>query len=287
MLAQPLDVFVTPAQVVPVAIAILEVFRDHGRREKRAEARLKWLLQEWGISRFRAAIEAQLGTCLPSEGRSLVVTHGGDHVGVSDQCDGRRVVGLLVPVGRTNADQLRELAELAADYGSGEVRFTVQQNVLIPDVSPARVEELLREPLLRELSASPSPFVRGLVTCTGNDYCHFSLIDTKGAALALAKALDERYEVDEPVRMHVSGCPHAWGLHRLGEIGLQGDRVRIDGEVLDAAHVFVGGEVGPHARLAKPLADGVLLSDLPVLVAEQVQALRGADALRRRQVPVS
>ena len=287
MLAQPLDAFVTPAQVVPVAIAILEVFRDHGRREKRAEARLKWLLQEWGIARFRAAVEAQLGHCLPSEGRSLVVTHGGDHVGVSAQRDGRQVVGLLVPVGRTNATQLRDLAALAADYGSGEVRFTVQQNVLIPDVPAARVEELLREPLLRELSATPSPFVRGLVTCTGIDYCHFSLIDTKGEALALARALDERYEVDEPVRMHVSGCPHACGLHRLGAIGLQGDRVRLDGEVLDAAHVFVGGEVGPNARLAEPLADGVLLTDLPVLVAEQVQALRGADALRRRQVPVS
>lgn len=286
-LAEPLDAFATPAEVVPLALAVLRVFRDHGPREQRARARLKWLLQDWGIGRFRAAVAEELGAPLTRAGRSLMTAHGGDHVGVQPQADGRRVVGLLVPVGRTDAEQLRGVARLAERYGSAEVRLTVQQNVLIPGVREQDLPALLAEPLLQELSPSPPSFVRGLVTCTGNDYCHFSLIDTKGEALRLARALDERYEVDTPVRINVSGCPHACGLHRLGEVGLQGDRVRVDGEVRAAAHVFVGGEAGAHARLAEPLADGVLVEDLPLLVAQQVEALRGAGALRPRIVPVS
>jgi len=282
MLAEPLDVFVTQNEVVPLALAILEVFRDHGLREKRTQARLKWLLQDWGMERFRDAVEERMGTPLAPAGESRITSHGGDHIGVDEQRDGRRVVGLLVPVGRTGAAQLIEVSDLAAHYGSGEVRFTVQQNILIPDVPEDRLSALLAEPLLQHLRPDPSPFVRGLVTCTGNDYCHFSLIDTKGEALRLAAALDERYEVDEPVRLHVSGCPHACGLHRLGEVGLQGDRVRLDGEIRDAAHVFVGGEVGPDARLAKPFADGVLVEDLPLVVAEQITAVRGAGSLRER-----
>lgn len=284
MLAEPLDVFVTPAEVVPFTLAVLEVFRDHGLREKRQESRLKWLIQAWGIERFRDAVMTQLGTRLPRGGESRVVEHGGDHIGVHPQRQpGLHTVGLLVPVGRTNATQFRELAHLAAAYGSAEVRLTVQQNVLLPDVPAARLDALLAEPLLSELSPSPSPVLRGLVACTGNDYCHFSLIDTKGEALKLARALDDRYEIDEPVRIQMSGCPHACGQHRMADIGLQGDRERVNGEVRDAAHVFVGGEIGLGAQLATPLQSGVLVEDLPDLVATQIRALRGPQSLRTRE----
>ncbi len=285
MLAEPLDVFVTAQQVVPVSLAVLEVFRDHGFREKRQEARLKWLLQEWGLERFRAAVEERVGESLLRAGESRVLDHGGDHIGIQAQRQqGLHTVGMLVPVGRTSAEQLRDLAYLASRYGNAEVRLTVQQNVLLPGVSTDRLEALLAEPLLRELSPTPSPFLRGLVSCTGNDYCHFSLIDTKGEALALARALDAQFEIDEPVRIQMSGCPHACGQHRMADVGLQGDRVRIDGEVRDAAHVFVGGEIGLQARLAKPLQSGVPVEDLPELVANQIRALRGPHGLRARPV---
>ncbi|MEX1021655.1 MAG: ferredoxin--nitrite reductase, partial [Dehalococcoidia bacterium] len=285
MLAEPLDAFVTPRDVVRLSIAVLEVFRDHGLREKRQEARLKWLLKDWGIERFRAAVAERFGGDLLRAGESCVVTHGGDHIGVEAQRQtGLHTVGLLVPVGRITATQIAGLADLADRYGSGEVRLTVQQNVLLPGVAADDLDELLAAPLLRELSPQPSAFLRGLVSCTGNDYCHFSLIDTKGEALRLARALDERYEVDEPVRIQMSGCPHACGQHRMGDIGLQGDRVRLDGVVRDAAHVFAGGQIGLGARLAQPVASGVPVEDLPTLVARQIEALRGPGGLRLRVV---
>lgn len=282
-LATPLDVWVSAATVVPFALALLETFRDHGSREKRQQARLKVLLADWGAARLRAELEARLGFALERAGTAAGAGHGGDHVGVTAQRQpGLSVVGLHVPVGRLTAEQLSGLAVLAERYGQGELRMTVQQNVLIPGVPDALVAALSSEPLLDELSPAPSPFMRALVSCTGNDYCHFSLIDTKGEALRLARALDARYELDLPVRINMSGCPHACAQHRAAEIGLQVDRVRIGDEIVDAAHVFVGGRLGEDARLAEPLASGVLMDDLPALVAQQIAALRGPGAIRER-----
>ena len=282
-LARPLDVFVEPEGVVPVALAILETFRDHGPREQRKRARLKVLLGEWGIERFRAAVEERVGVPLERAAASATREHGGDHIGISPQRQpGRSVVGCLVPVGRVSGDDLIEFGRLAAEYGTAELRLTVQQNVLIPNVPDERLGALLAEPLLETYSPKPSPWVRAVVTCTGNDYCHFSLIDTKAEALKLASALEERYEIDEPVRIQMSGCPHACGQHRAGEIGLLGDRKRVDGEILDAADVFAGGCLGDDARLGERTAEGVLTPDLPEAVAAQLRSLRGANALRER-----
>lgn len=282
-LARPLDVFVESEGVVPVALAILEVFRDHGPREQRKQARLKVLLGEWSIERFRAAVQERMGVALARAAESATRQHGGDHIGISPQRQpGRSVVGCLVPVGRVSGDDLIEFGQLAAEYGSAELRLTVQQNVLIPDVPDERLGALLAEPLLETYSPKPSPWIRSMVTCTGNDYCHFSLIDTKAEALRLASALEERYEIDEPVRIQMSGCPHACGQHRAGEIGLLGDRKRIDGAILDAADIFAGGCLGDDARLGERIAEGVLTPDLPEAVAAQLRSLRGAGALRER-----
>ncbi len=282
-LARPLDVFVEPEAVVPVALAILEVFRDHGPREQRKKARLKVLLGQWGIERFRAAVEVRMGAPLARAAVSATRQHGGDHIGISPQRQpGRSVVGCLVPVGRVSGDDLIEFGRLAAEYGTAELRLTVQQNVLIPNVVDERLGALLAEPLLETYSPKPSPWIRSMVTCTGNDYCHFSLIDTKAEALRLAGALEERYEIDEPVRIQMSGCPHACGQHRAGEIGLLGDRKRVDGEILDAADIFAGGCLGEGAQLGERIAEGVLTPDLPEAVAAQLRSLRGAGALRER-----
>jgi ferredoxin-nitrite reductase len=282
ILAQPLDVFVTPAQVVPFTTALLEVFRDEGPREKRKETRLRVLIGQRGLPWLRAAVEARLGRALPPAGDPATTQAGGDHLGITEQRDGRRIVGCCVPVGRITGDDLLEFARLAAVYGAAELRLTVQQNILVPHVSPERVDELLAEPLLQRYSPRPSPFLRGLVSCTGNDYCHFSLIDTKGRALELARALDREYEADRALRIHLSGCPHACGQHRIADVGLQGDRVRIDGEIVDAAHVFAGGCLGREAQLAEPVQSGVPVEELPGLVIRQVRERFGADAVRRR-----
>ncbi|MDA0353303.1 MAG: ferredoxin--nitrite reductase [Chloroflexi bacterium] len=280
-LAQPLDAFVEPAEVVPLADAILATFRDHGSRESRKTARLKFLLRERGIEGFRAIVADAYCAPIERAGEPATNRHGGDHIGLTTQRQaGRSVVGCLVPVGRASGDALIEFGRLASVYGTGEVRLTVQQNVLIPGVADAVLGELLAEPLLDTYSPSPSNWIRSLVTCTGNDFCHFAQTDTKGDGIRLAEALDARYEIDTPVRIQVSGCPHACGQHRAGEIGLLGGGVRVDGVVESAAAVFVGGRLGEDARLAEQVASGVLQADLPEVVADQVRALRGAAAVR-------
>lgn len=288
--ARPLDVFVTEGDAVELTTSILEVYRDHGLREKRKESRLKWLLRAWGMERFRDAVEAQFGRELSHAGRPLSDRHGGDHIGITAQQDpGLRTVGCLVPVGRTTGDDLIEFARLAKEYGTAELRLTVQQNVLIPNVPAARVPALLAEPLLRRYSPTPSAFIRSMVTCTGSDYCAFALIDTKGEALRLAESLDARYSVadgSEPVRFQISGCPHACGQHRAGEIGLLGSRKRIDGEIVDVANIFTGGRLGADAELGELATSNVAMCDLPEQVAQQVRAVRGDAVLIDRSEPV-
>ena len=281
--AQPLDVFVEGGDVVPLATAILEVFRDHGPRESRRASRLKMLLKEWGVERFREAVVERIGRPLARAGEPATQRDGGDHIGVTGQEQpGRGVVGCLVPVGRITGDQLIEFGRLARLYGEGELRLTVQQNVLIPHVPEARLGALLKEPLLQTFSPDPSPWMRSVVTCTGTEYCHFSLIDTKGEALKLARALDERYEIDAPVRLQMSGCPHSCGQHRAGEIGLLGSRVRRGETIVDAADLFVGGSLGEDAALGERVSTGVLVGDLPEAVAGSLRALRGGQAARVR-----
>ena len=284
MYAQPLDVFIEPGDVVPLATAILEVFRDHGPRESRRASRLKVLLKEWGMERFREAVGERFGHPLAQAGEPATTRDGGDHIGVTAQRQpGLRVVGCLVPVGRITGNQLIEFGRLARVHGEGELRLTVQQNVLIPHVRESRLVALLEEPLLETFSPEPSPWMRSVVTCTGTEYCHFSLIDTKGEALKLARALDARYQIDAPVRLQMSGCPHACGQHRAGEIGLLGSRVRKGETVVDAADLFVGGRLGEDAALGERVTTGVLVEDLPEVVANSLRSLRGPEAVRGRE----
>ena len=288
--ARPLDVFVSENGAVDLATAVLEVYRDHGLREKRQASRLKWLLHAWGMERFRTAVEARYGRPLLSAGEPLSTRHGGDHIGVTVQRDPNlRTIGCLVPVGRITDDDLIEFARLARVYGSAELRLTVQQNVLIPNVRAERLDALLGEPLLRRYSPTPSSFRRAMVTCTGNDYCAFALIDTKGEAQQLAQALDERFMLAsdaEPVRLQISGCPHACGQHRAGEIGLLGGRKRVDGEIIDVVDVFAGGRLGEDPALGELASRSIPTADLAETVADQIRAVRGTEALLERIRPV-
>ncbi len=287
-LARPLDVFVPERDVVELGTTILAVYRDHGLREKRKESRLKWLLRAWGIEKFRAAVEERFGRPLERAGKSLSIRHGGDHIGVTKQADpGLRVVGCHVPVGRVTSDDLYEFGRLAREYGNAELRLTVQQNLLIPNIPAERLQALRAEPLLEKYSPSPSAWSRAMVTCTGNDYCHFSLIDTKGEALKLAAALEQRYEVADhtPIRIQMSGCPHACGQHRAGEIGLLGHKVRVGGQVMDGIDIFTGGKLGADAQLGELADKGILIDDLPEAVAAQVRTLRGQSALKQLPSP--
>jgi ferredoxin-nitrite reductase len=249
-LAQPLDIFLRPEQALMFCRAVLAVFRDHGPREKRTEARLKWLIKEWGLARFMAEVERVFGQPFMSAGECLLAEHDGDHIGVhSQRRAGFAYVGLHVPVGRSNADQLDQLADLAEMYGSSEIRLTADQNVIIPHVHESILPDLLKEPLLQLLSPDPAGPLRGLVSCTGKDFCHFALNDTKGLSLEIAQELAQLLPHDQRVDVKVSGCVHACGQHHIGQIGLQAQRIRLPtGEIVDGFDLFVGGS---HTQLAE------------------------------------
>src|SRR3990172_3765711 len=255
--AVSLDAFVNPKEAAEVCAAIALVFRDHGPRESRSKARLAFLLGEWGAERFRKELEARLVRALPRAGRDARGATHSDHIGVYRQREaGLNYVGLKTPVGRVTADQLDELARLSERYGQGELRFTPSQDVLLPHVSDARLGDLTQEPLLKELPYNPSEVRRGLVSCTGTDFCNLALFRTKTRAIVLAKEFEKTIGQTNfktrPITVRWSGCPASCANHHTADIGLQGCKVRVDGKIVDGVHVFVGGPgrggPGPRGR---------------------------------------
>jgi ferredoxin-nitrite reductase len=266
--AIPLNAWVPPEDVVDLCRAILEVYRDHGLRANRQKARLMWLIDEWGLDKFRAEVEKQLGRpLLPAATKDEMDWEKRDHIGVYRQKQpGLNYVGLHVPVGRLFAPDMFELARLAEVYGNGELRLTVEQNVIIPNVPDSRLEPLLQEPLLQKFSIQPTPLVRSLVSCTGAQFCNFALIETKNRALALIKELEQELELARPIRVHWTGCPNSCGQPQVADIGLMGTKARKDGKAVDGVDIFMGGKVGKDAHLGSCVMKGIPCEDLkPVL----------------------
>lgn len=258
--AQPLDVFVRPQEAATVCAEITRIFRDHGYRTQRTRARLAFLIEDRGIAWLRNELETRLlaacRTRLLRAGTDLRKPHHTDHLGIHPQKgEDRYSAGLLVPVGRITTRQLRGVADLAVRYGDGGVRLSVQQNLILTGIPGKRVGAFTEEPLLRELPHDPSPIMRGLVSCTGNDYCHLALIETKGWALDVARELERRTAGMKiaPLTIHWSGCSAGCGMHGVSTIGLQGCRSRVNGVVVDAAHVSVKGQTGPQAVVGPDL----------------------------------
>lgn len=260
--AEDLDVFVPAAEAAELAGHVVRIFRDHGSRDSRTKARLRFLLEDLGLKWFRSELQRRWGRPLHHAGPEIRKAGHVDHLGIHPQ---RRTpteegpslfsVGLLVPVGRITSAQMRGVADLAERYGNGDLRLTVQQNLVIPNVPEHHLGPLTDEPLLKELPFDPSPVMRGLVACVGSDYCHLALIETKGWAIDVARELERRTAGRKvlPLSIHWSGCSAGCGLHQAATIGLQGCRTKVEGEVVDAAHVFVNGKSGPEARVAADL----------------------------------
>jgi ferredoxin-nitrite reductase len=277
--ASNLNAFVTQEQAAEFCIAVVSLYRDEGPRDSRQATRLKVLLDDWGVPRFRAALEERYGP-LESGGEDQLMAYSGDHLGVSRQKqDELNAVGCLVPVGRIKGDDLIEFGRLAEVYGSGELRLTNNQNVLIVNVATERLPALLAEPLLQKYSPRPPSWLRRTVSCTGIDFCHFSLIDTKATAIEFAETMERMMPLQAPLRVHWSGCQHGCGQHQIGDIGLLACRIRVKDEFVDAADVFVGGQPGLDPRLATKVLEGVPLTELPERVAHY---LREQEAARTR-----
>ena len=251
--ASPLDVFVRPDEAAALCSAVVLLFRDHGPRDARNKVRLAFLLEDWGEATFRDVLETRLGRPLERAGADARLSKATDHVGVFRQKQAAlNYVGLLVPVGRITSDQLIEIARLASTYGTGAVRLTPDQNVIISDVPDAKLGALTAEPLLKVLRYDPSEIMRGLVSCTGVEFCNLAVIETKRRALAVARALEAKVHHGKPVRIHWSGCPAGCGNHTVADIGLLGTKAKVDGEAVDAVDIFVGGSSGPQATPGVP-----------------------------------
>ena len=296
--ASPLDVFVRPDEAAEICSAIVLVFRDHGARDARNKVRLSFLLDAWGEAKFRDAVEARVGRRLESAGLDQRLAESTDHVGAFRQKQpGLNYVGLLVPVGRITGDQLLELARLSERYGTGEARLTVDQNVILPNIPDAALGRLTAEPLLKALRYDPPGVLRGLVSCTGVEFCNLAVIETKARALKIAHQLAATVPATKSVRIHWSGCPAGCGNHTVADIGLLGTKTKVDGKVVDAVDIYMGGASGPQAGQGVKMLESVPCDDLPRVldglvrfgeferVRRQLRALRPAPAGPERPDP--
>jgi ferredoxin-nitrite reductase len=176
-------------------------------------------------------------------------------------------VGLKVLVGRVTAEDLVKVLDLAEKYGNGEVRLAPNQAVIIPNVGDRKVGELAEEPLLKQFTYNPHSLYRGLVSCVGNDYCNLAVIETKSRAVQTAKALEAKLEATlKPITMHWSGCPAGCGNHLVADVGLLGKKAKVDGKVVEAVDIYVGGRSGPDPKPAIKIMEDVPCEKLPAIL---------------------
>jgi len=258
-LATRLDAFVRWHQAVPVVRAVTEVFRDSDvLREHREKARLKFLFLRhgWTSERFLGELEARLGYALdraPHEPRPEDVYR--DHVGIHPQRQPDLCyAGATVLRGRITAAQLRTLADAADRHGDGQARTTAMQNVVLVNVRRERVGTLARELAEAGLPTGGSPFRRGVIACTGTEFCKLALTETKEFARRLVEDLERRLpSFHEHVKLHVTGCPNSCGQHWIADIGVEGKKLKIDGALVDAYYFCVGGALGAGESVARPI----------------------------------
>ncbi|KAG7671214.1 hypothetical protein KSW81_003352 [Nannochloris sp. 'desiccata'] len=267
------NTFLAVDQVVPYCLALLEVFRDNGGREDRQKARLMWLVEEWGVDRFRSAIEERMGagqTLRPeAHVEYLDVWQRRDVMGIHPQKQpGMFWVGVCIPAGRMHAADFAELADVAEKYGDGSVRLTVEENIIIPNVTEANLAALQAEPVFQRLEIQAGPLMRGLVSCTGAQFCGLALIETKNRAMEVVKKLEIELNIPQMVRIHWTGCPNSCGQAQVGDIGLMGAPAKLDGKAVEGVKIMVGGKIGENPELAEDFSKSVPAAEehlLPVL----------------------
>ena len=258
-LALRLDAFVLPDQALRVVEAITEIFRDQqGLRESRDRARLKYLFTKegWTAESFLKELQSRVSfTLLPAVPEQVPSDVFRDHVGVHPQRQpGLSYVGASVLRGRLTGEQLEAAADLAERYGSGALRATVSQNLLFIDVPNHKTAELVRELGKIGLQVDGSFFFRGAVACTGTEFCKLAITETKGFTRWLVDEMEERLpQFDQELRLHVTGCPNGCGQHWIADIGMEGKKIKYEGKLTDAYYFCLGGSVGQHAAISRPV----------------------------------
>ncbi len=256
-----------PEQTVAFAAAMIRVFLENGDRTDRKKARLKYLVDKWGVEKFVEETEKRLAFPLlrvpaeECEPRNAIDRAG--HIGAHAQCQqGLHYIGVSVPVGRLPVNQMRAVADIAEKFGSGELRLTVWQNFIIPNIPSERAKLAVECLRTAGLECTAGAVLRGTVACTGNRGCRYAATDTKAHAVELANLLDARFKIDQPINLHVTGCPHSCAQHYIGDIGLLGTKVK--GE--EGYQVVIGGGSDQDQGLARELIPSVAYTDLPPML---------------------
>jgi ferredoxin-nitrite reductase len=266
-MASDIDVFVRPEQAVELTRAVAQLFGELGDRENRWTCRMRYLVQELGPEGFRQELAQRAAFPLTPAGEALTRRQRGDHVGVHPQKQpGLNYVGLSVTVGRMSGRHLAEAARLAEAHGSGELRLTTDQNLILVGVPGERLQELLAEPLLAEHSPTPGPFQRGVVACTGSEFCRFAIVETKARAAQWARWLDEHVDLDggdEIVRLHISGCSASCAQPQIADVGFRGEVAHTRGGIVEAVDVGLGGSLGGDAAFIDWVEGGKPADDVP------------------------
>jgi len=281
-MASDIDVFVRPDQAIEITRAIAQLFGELGNRENRGLARMRYLVEELGPEQFRAELAARTRGALAAAGEELTTRYRGDHVGVHPQHQPElRYVGCSVPVGRMSGIELVEAARLARTYGDGTLRLGTDQNFVLTGVPEDRVDDLLGEELLAKYSPFPGPFERGVVACTGSEFCRFAVVETKERAVTWARWLDAQLAGDATgpgggardaaaggrdagiIRMHFSGCPASCAQPQIADIGFRGDTAHVEERIVEAVDIGMGGSLGPDAAFIDWVANARPVDDVP------------------------
>ncbi len=294
-MASDLDVFVSVDQAVEATRAIAQLFGELGNRENRGQARMRYLVEELGSEGFRDELAKRARFDLVPAGEELTRRYRGDHVGVHPQKqEGLSYVGCSVPVGRMNGIDMVEAARIAETYGDGTARIANDQNLVFTGVPTDRVDDMLREELFAKYSPFPGPFTRGVVACTGSEFCRFAIVETKERAVKWARFLDEQL-AGEPVgtppspgpredagvvRMHFSGCPASCAQPQIADIGFRGEVAHVGQHLSEAVDIGMGGSLGSDAAFIDWVEHARPVNDVPdalVRVVRRYQSERRED----------
>jgi sulfite reductase (ferredoxin) len=277
-LAVRLNTFVRWNQVLAVVRGITETFRDSDvLRQDREKARLKFLFLQhgWTAERFQEELERRLGVALePAVAEEPPEDVHRDHVGIHPQKrDGHVYAGVAVLRGRLTAGQMLTMADLADRYGTGELRTTTMQNLLILNVRRQQADALAQEIETSGLRLQASPFWRGTIACTGTEFCKLALTETKSFARWLVEELEARMpSFDRHLKIHVTGCPNSCGQHWIADLGIEGKKTKVEGTMVDAYYFCVGGAVGKHQHIARPIGYRAPATEVPAAIERLLRA---------------
>ena len=289
--ARDIDVFCRPERMTDVSAGMSALFREHGNRDNRFKARIKFLVDEWGFEKLRRVLQEEFVDYeLETAGEDLRHEYDynagrndapGDYVGVHEQDDGQYFVGLSVLVGRMGAADVIDLADLAEEYGSEMVGLTQRQNVIVGDIAEDDLEDFLDEPLLEDYSPDPHPFMRGSIACTGTEFCSLSIVETKNRMVRYARWLKRNVDLPEGVEefhIHLSGCTASCAQPQIADLSLRGMKTRKDGDPVEAFDVGLGGGLGEEPRFADWVEMRVAADEVPGYVRNLLAAYEADSA---------